>query len=92
MTSYGEFALCNDLLKKWRQLAAMPKTNRDKIAQGLIDGLMGATVQYPGTQGELGIIPPIRPSFDPLYEAGYDVGQKWQRIAQKHQETLEAQP
>lgn len=55
----------------------MPEAKRESITAGLIDGLMGATQPHPAGEG----IPPIRPAFDPDYEAGYDVAETWARIA-----------
>lgn len=55
----------------------MPAAKKDRVMAGLVDGLSGATLPHPGDS----TLPPIRPAFDQPYEAGYDVGETWARIA-----------
>jgi hypothetical protein len=73
----AEKMIC-DLCKKFAQLQQMEPKTRNRILEGLIAGLCGGTQPYPDASLDL---PPIRPAFDAPFEAGYDVGQTWARIA-----------
>jgi hypothetical protein len=68
--------LCDDLTKKFRQLANLPDARADEILAGLIAGLRDDVIPHP-FEG----IPPVRRSMDPDYCAGFDVGSTWRKIA-----------
>lgn len=70
--------MCQDLCKKFRLLKSISPINKNRIVIGLVDGLMEITQPHP--THDLGLLP-IRPDFDSSYEAGYDVGETWRRIA-----------
>lgn len=69
--------MCGDLLKKFRQLDAMPEEKAKTIAEGIVDGLKD--VSFPHPMGES--IPNYLKSMEPDYCAGHQVGSTWRRIA-----------
>ncbi len=71
--------LMDDLSKKFRQLNAMPSDQYKQIAEGLVDGLMGTSFEYPNSP----LIPDYLRSMDPNYCAGHQVGTTWRKIAKE---------
>ena len=69
--------MCGDLLKKFRQLDAMPEDRAKVIAEGIVDGLKD--VSFPHPMG--GVIPNYLKSMEPDYCAGHQAGATWRRIA-----------
>lgn len=56
------------------------------FARGLLDGIEGKTVPYPGELS--GIVPPIKPEHTRSYEAGYGIGEAIARAARVATEGL----
>lgn len=71
-----------DFKKKIRILKGMDKQRRERVLNGLVDGMALAAVSYPGRTD----LPGIRPEFDPDYEAGYDVGETWAKLSMTRSE------
>ena len=71
--------LCNDLAKKFKILQTWDESKVTLAIEGIVDGLRGSSIPHP-TEPTL---PNFLKSMDPVYVAGFEVGETWARIAKE---------